>query len=113
MVNKLIKIALIGNTNAGKSTLMNSMIGKTVSIMNNKINKVRVNILGLSFKENCSDIRNSKVIDIINILRKNNIKFLTRSELFCDYSVKKCHLIKNDNKLYEDYVIFVLLFLRQ
>jgi hypothetical protein len=33
----------------------------------------------------------------------NNIKFLTRSELFCDYSVKKCHLIKNDNKLYVDY----------
>ena len=36
-------------------------------------------------------------------LLNNNIKFLTRSELFCDYSVKKCHLIKNDNKLYTDY----------
>jgi peptidoglycan/LPS O-acetylase OafA/YrhL len=36
-------------------------------------------------------------------LSKNNIKFLTRSELFCDYSEKKCHLIKNDNKLYKDY----------
>ena len=36
-------------------------------------------------------------------LSKNNIKFLTRSELFCDYSEKKCHLIKNDNKLYSDY----------
>ena len=33
----------------------------------------------------------------------NNIKFLTRSELLCDYSIKKCPLIKNDNKLYLDY----------
>ena len=36
-------------------------------------------------------------------LSNNDIKFLTRSELFCDYSEKKCHLIKNDNKLYSDY----------
>ena len=36
-------------------------------------------------------------------LSKNNINFLTRSELFCDYSVKKCHLMKNDNKLYTDF----------
>ena len=35
-------------------------------------------------------------------LLNNNIKFLTRSEIFCDYSIKKCPLIKNDNKLYID-----------
>jgi UDP-N-acetyl-D-galactosamine dehydrogenase len=29
----------------------------------------KVNILGLTFKENCADLRNSKVIDIINELR--------------------------------------------
>ena len=28
-----------------------------------------VNILGLTFKENCSDLRNTKVIDIINELK--------------------------------------------
>ena len=47
MVNKLIKIALIGNTNAGKSTLMNSMIGKTVSIINKKINTTQNIIKGI------------------------------------------------------------------
>ena len=31
-------------------------------------------ILGLSFKENCPDIRNSKVFDIINEFKKTNIK---------------------------------------
>jgi len=33
----------------------------------------------------------------------NNIKFLTRSELFCDYSIERCKLIKNNNKLYSDF----------
>ena len=47
MVNKLIKIALIGNTNAGKSTLMNSMVGKTVSIINKKINTTQNIIKGI------------------------------------------------------------------
>ena len=47
MVNKLIKIALIGNTNAGKSTLMNSMIGTNVSIINRKINTTQNIIKGI------------------------------------------------------------------
>jgi len=47
VVNKLIKIALIGNTNAGKSTLMNSMIGTNVSIINRKINTTQNIIKGI------------------------------------------------------------------
>jgi UDP-N-acetyl-D-galactosamine dehydrogenase len=34
--------------------------------------KVKINILGITFKENCSDTRNSKVIDVINNLKKYN-----------------------------------------
>jgi UDP-N-acetyl-D-galactosamine dehydrogenase len=33
------------------------------------IKGAKVNVLGLTFKENCGDLRNSKVIDIINELR--------------------------------------------
>jgi UDP-N-acetyl-D-galactosamine dehydrogenase len=33
------------------------------------IKGARVNVLGLTFKENCADLRNSKVIDIINELK--------------------------------------------
>ena len=47
MTNKLIKIALIGNTNAGKSTFMNSMVGQTVSIINKKINTTQNIIMGI------------------------------------------------------------------
>ena len=35
-------------------------------------------------------------------LLNQNIKFITRSEIFCDYFIKKCPLIENDNKLYMD-----------
>ena len=34
-----------------------------------KINNAHVLVLGITFKENCPDIRNSKVIDIINELK--------------------------------------------
>ena len=34
----------------------------------------KVNILGLTFKENCPDLRNSKVVDIINELKSYNIE---------------------------------------
>jgi UDP-N-acetyl-D-glucosamine/UDP-N-acetyl-D-galactosamine dehydrogenase len=34
----------------------------------------RVNVLGLTFKENCADIRNSKVVDIINELKTYGVE---------------------------------------
>lgn len=34
----------------------------------------RVNVLGLTFKENCGDLRNSKVIDIINELKSYGVE---------------------------------------
>jgi peptidoglycan/LPS O-acetylase OafA/YrhL len=37
-----------------------------------------------------------------NKFYKNNIKFLTRSEIYCDYENKNCPLIKNNDKLYRD-----------
>ena len=41
MKNKIIKIAIIGRTNAGKSTFINSLIGEKISIENKKINTTR------------------------------------------------------------------------
>ena len=55
------------------------------------------------FFEKVVNWKKNKLKKVKDKLSKNNIKFLTRSELFCDYSMKKCHLIKNDNKLYSDY----------
>src|SRR5450830_839005 len=38
------------------------------------IKGARVNVLGLTFKENCGDLRNSKVIDIINELKSYGVE---------------------------------------
>jgi UDP-N-acetyl-D-galactosamine dehydrogenase len=38
------------------------------------IKGARVNVLGLTFKENCADLRNSKVIDIINELKSYGVE---------------------------------------
>lgn len=37
------------------------------------IKGAKVNVLGLTFKENCSDLRNSKVVDIINELKSYGV----------------------------------------
>ena len=47
MQQKLLRIALVGKTNAGKSTLLNKIIGETVSIINKKINTTQELIKGI------------------------------------------------------------------
>ena len=49
--------------------LIKSMIKKNINVHNSEIL-----IMGLAFKENCSDIRNSKVFDIISLLSELNCK---------------------------------------
>ncbi len=45
------------------------------------IKGARVNVLGLTFKEDCGDLRNSKVIDIINELRTYGVEvFVTDAQ---------------------------------
>mgnify|MGYP001157597038 FL=1 len=47
MTNKILKIALVGRTNAGKSTLINRIVGEKISIQNKKINTTQVTIIGV------------------------------------------------------------------
>jgi UDP-N-acetyl-D-galactosamine dehydrogenase len=43
---------------------------RLLAIQGRQLKGAKVLILGLTFKENCSDVRNSKVIDIINELKR-------------------------------------------
>jgi UDP-N-acetyl-D-galactosamine dehydrogenase len=57
---------------------------KTVKMMLNggvEVKKTKVGILGLTFKENCPDLRNSKVIDIIAELKSYGVQTLVHDPL--------------------------------
>ena len=47
MKSKILKIALVGRTNAGKSTLINRIVGEKISIQNKKINTTQVTVIGI------------------------------------------------------------------
>jgi len=49
--------------------------------LGSKVKEVRVGILGLTFKENCRDLRNSKVIDVINELASFGIEILVHDPI--------------------------------
>jgi UDP-N-acetyl-D-galactosamine dehydrogenase len=50
----------------------------------------KVNVLGLTFKENCGDLRNSKVIDIINELKTFGVDvFVTDPQAESDAAVRE------------------------
>jgi UDP-N-acetyl-D-galactosamine dehydrogenase len=65
------------------------------------INKSKVLVLGITFKENCPDIRNSRVIDIINEMREfgANISvfdpWADSAEVYAEYRVKLVKDVKN------------------
>jgi UDP-N-acetyl-D-galactosamine dehydrogenase len=51
-----------------------SILIKKLKKNNLKFSKCKVGILGVTFKENCNDLRGSKVLDIIKTLKKAKVK---------------------------------------
>lgn len=62
--------------------------------LGSKVKEARVGILGLTFKENCKDLRNSKVIDVINELDSFGLRILIhdpiadKEEAFKEYDIE-------------------------
>ena len=52
MRNKIFYATLIGYTNSGKSTILNSIVGKNVSITNKKKNTTIDSVVGVLNLEN-------------------------------------------------------------
>ena len=87
------------------NSIIKLMIKKAIKIDNSSIL-----VLGITFKENCPDIRNSKVIDIIRELKEFNIEVdvydnsADKKEVKEEYGV---NLIDNLNKKYDGVVLAV------
>ena len=81
MKSKIINVGLIGKTNAGKSTFMNSIVGEKISIENKKINTTLECIKGIL------NINNTQIVFYdtpgTNFLNKNkNIQKKQKTELW-------------------------------
>jgi UDP-N-acetyl-D-galactosamine dehydrogenase len=88
--------------------------GEVIKLMIKKDAKVKngkVLVMGITFKENCPDIRNSKVIDVVNELEKFNLNvdvydpWANDKEVFQEFNVS---LYTEENALKEQYDAIVL-----
>lgn len=104
------KIILAGrklNDNMGAyvvSQLKTEMRKKSINIK-----KSKVLIMGLTFKENCPDLRNSGTINIIKELKKNNCKFDLYDPWANNFEVKKIYKTKPKKKLIQNTYDAILL----
>ncbi len=73
-----------------------SSIVKSLICTKHQIHGLRVGILGITYKENCSDIRNSKVIDIIEEMRSYKMELFAvdyladKEDVFSEYAIPLC-----------------------
>ncbi len=89
--------------NDGMGEYVADAIIKQLVLANKTVKQAKVVILGISFKENCPDIRNSKVIDIINRLEEYGIipfvvdPIVDRLETYQEYGIELIEMkdIKN------------------
>ena len=72
------------------------------------LNKSRVLILGFAFKENCEDIRNTKVIDIIKCFAQYKSKIDIYDPMVDQDQLKKMYKLEKINKLKKNFYDIVI-----
>jgi UDP-N-acetyl-D-galactosamine dehydrogenase len=91
------------------SQVVRLMIGKDISIKNS-----RVLVLGITFKENCPDIRNSKVINLIDELKKFGCSvdvydpWADPREVHHEYGLNLLPIAQTHSQITDDYQAIVL-----
>ncbi len=82
---------------------------KFITKSKKKISKIKILIMGVTYKEDCNDLRNSKVIDLIKILKKTKLK-ITYNDILADNRIFKNETGQNLTKFEKlklkfDYII--------
>jgi len=85
--------------NDGMASFVSSQLIKLLAQKSIKINQSKILILGLSFKEDCPDIRNTKIVDIISELQEYNCKVSVYDPWVDKFSAKKEYDITLIDKL--------------
>lgn len=97
--------------NDGMGAFVADAIIKQLVLANKVVKQAKVVILGITFKENCPDTRNSKVIDIINRLKEYEIEPIVvdpqadKDDAYNEYGVE---LTKIENVKDADCLVFAV-----
>ena len=92
------KIILSGRKlNESMASYVASQTLNLIKDANINLNNLRIAVLGFAFKENIPDIRNTKIIKIIEHLTKSNVKFDVFDPIVDKEEVKKIYQIKIKN----------------
>ena len=78
-------------------TMSSFVVNKLIKEMDKrkiKVNESNILIMGIAFKENCSDIRNSKVVDVVTELGKHGCQVSVFDPLVCENEVEEEYGIK-------------------
>ena len=77
------KLILAGRSiNDDMSAILAKRITSAVKKKFGNCEGAKIGILGLTFKENCSDFRNSKIFDTIHLLVKKGFKFVFQTQIY-------------------------------
>ena len=105
MENKLLKVAILGKTNAGKSTLINSLVGEKISIINKKINTTQESILGIKNINNTQiifyDTPGSNFLKTTNLIQKKLKTNIWQSIDSVDFLIYLVDVLRYDLKIIE------------
>mgnify|MGYP001397102863 FL=1 len=101
------KIILAGRkTNNEMVKFTKKMILKKIAMNKSNLNKIRVLIMGLTYKKNVADLRNSLSIKVFQSLKKNFLKFNCYDPLINEIHKKRYSLIeKKDIKNFDVYIV--------
>lgn len=84
------------NDDMGKYVAENTV--KNMIKVNKQINGSKVAIFGITFKENCPDVRNTKVVDVINELEEYGVEVKVvdpvadKEDLLNEYKINPCSM---------------------